>query len=61
MSSNSEEEYRSGDFVVVVSCVLDVIYSVSGLGPSFQVVQMACVASSEYFVLLSKKKKDKKK
>ena len=61
LSSNTEEEYRSGDFVVVVSCVLDVIYSVSGLGPSFQVVQKACVASSDYFVLLSKKKKDKKK
>ena len=41
LSSNPEEEYRSGDFVVVVSCVLDVIYSVSGLGPSFQVVQKA--------------------
>ena len=48
--------YNSGDVVTVVMCVLDVIYSISGLGPSFQLVQKACIASSDYFVLLSKKK-----
>jgi ABC-type multidrug transport system fused ATPase/permease subunit len=36
------------------------MYSVSGIGPNFQIIQKACLASSDYFVLLSKYRKQSK-
>ena len=53
-------ETNSGDVLKVMMCVLNVIYSVSGLGPNIQVVQKTCLASSDYFILLSKYKKKPK-
>ena len=52
--------YNSGDITTVLISVLNVIYSVSGLGPSFQIIQKSKIASSDYFVLLSKYKKKPK-
>ena len=48
--------YNGGDVVTVLMSVLNVIYSISGLGPNIQIIQKSCIASSDYFVLLSKKK-----
>ena len=54
------EKYNSGDVLKVLMCVLNVIYSVSGLGPNIQVISKSCIASSDYFTLLSKHKKKPK-
>ena len=48
--------YNGGDVVTVVMCVLNVIYSLSGLGPNIQIIQKSCIASSDYFILLSNNK-----
>ena len=57
---SDNKPYNGGDFVTVALCVLNVIYSVSGLGPNFQIIQKAGLASSDYFVLLSKYRKQSK-
>ena len=56
----SKKPYNSGDIISVLSCVLNVIYSVSGLGPNFQIIRKSSIAASDYFYLLSKyKEKDR--
>ena len=52
--------YNGGDVVTVLMSVLNVIYSISGLGPNIQIIHKSCIASSDYFVLLSKKKTQQK-
>ena len=52
--------YNSGDITTVLISVLNVIYSISGLGPSIQIIQKSKIASSDYFILLSKEKKKPK-
>ena len=52
--------YNAGDVVKVLMCVLNVIYSLSGLGPNIQIIQKSCIASSDYFILLSKYKEKPK-
>ena len=49
----SREPYNSGDVSKVVLCTLSAIYSMSGLGPNFQLIKKACIASSDYFNLLT--------
>ena len=46
--------YNGGDIITVLMTVLNVIYSVSGLGPNIQIIQKSCLAASDYFILLSK-------
>ena len=56
----TKQPYSSGDIITVIGAVLNVIYSISGLGPNFQIVRKSSIASSDYFYLLSKyKEKDK--
>ena len=49
-----KETYNGGDIITVLMTVLNVIYSVSGLGPNIQIIQKSCLAESDYFILLSK-------
>ena len=49
----SGEPYNSGDVAKVVLCIVSAIYSMSGLGPNFQIIKKACIASSDYFNLLT--------
>ena len=49
----SGEPYNSGDVVTVILCIISAIYSISGLGPNFQIIKKASIASSDYFYLLS--------
>ena len=49
----SGEPYNSGDAAKVVLCIVSAIYSMSGLGPNFQIIKKACIASSDYFNLLT--------
>ena len=53
----TKSDYNGGDILTVVMSVINVIYSVSGLAPNFEIIQKACVASSDYFTLLSRHKK----
>jgi len=51
--------YNSGDIITVLASVLNVVYSVSGLGPNFQIIQKSSIAASDYFYLMSRyKEKD---
>ena len=60
INPTSKKPYNSGDVITVFGSVLNVIVSVSGLGPSFQIIQKSCIASSDYFYLLSRfKEKDR--
>ena len=52
----THEPYKSGDVAKVVLCTISSIYSISNLGPNFQILKKACIASSDYFTLLNKKK-----
>ena len=36
----------------MVLCIVSAIYSISGLAPNFQIIQKACIASSDYFTIL---------
>ena len=36
--------------------MIGAIYSISGLGPNFQIIKKACIASSDYFTLLNRRK-----
>ena len=49
--------YHGGDILTVIMSVLNIIYSVSGLGPNIQIIQKSCIASSDYFTLLSRYRK----
>ena len=51
------EPYSGGDVAKVLICVLSGIFSISGLGPNIQVIKESCIASSDYFTLLTKKPK----
>ena len=51
------EPYSGGDVAKVLICVLSGIFSLSGLGPNIQVIKESCIASSDYFTLLTKKPK----
>jgi ABC-type multidrug transport system fused ATPase/permease subunit len=53
----TKNPYNGGDILTVVMSVINVIYSVSGLAPNFEIIQKACIASSDYFTLLSRYKK----
>ena len=56
----TKQPYNSGDIITVLGSVLNVVYSVSGLGPNFQIIQKSSIAASDYFYLLSKyKEKDR--
>ena len=48
----TNEPYNSGDVATVVLCIVSAIYSISGLAPNFQIIQKACIASSDYFTIL---------
>jgi len=52
----SGEPYNSGDVSKVILCMIGAIYSISGLGPNFQIIKKACIASSDYFTLLNRRK-----
>ena len=49
--------YNSGDIPKVILCLETAIYSISGLGPNIQIIKKACIASSDYFTLLNRKRK----
>ena len=56
----TKKPYNSGDIIIVIGAVLNIIFSISGLGPNIQVIRKASIASSDYFYLLSKyKEKDR--
>jgi len=55
----TKQPYSSGDIITVLAAVLNVVYSISGLGPNFQIIQKASIASGDYFYLLSKHKEKK--
>jgi ATP-binding cassette subfamily B (MDR/TAP) protein 1 len=52
----TNQPYNSGDIITVLASVLNVVYSVSGLGPNFQIIQKSSIAASDYFYLLSHNK-----
>jgi len=52
----SKQPYNAGDIITVLGSVLNVVYSISGLGPNFQIIQKSSIAASDYFYLLSKHK-----
>ena len=52
----TKQPYNSGDIITVLCSVLNVVYSISGLGPNFQIIQKSSIAASDYFYLLSKYK-----
>ena len=52
----THEPYKSGDVAKVVLCTISSIYSISSLGPNFQILKKACIASSDYFTLLNKRR-----
>ena len=59
INPQSKQPYNAGDIITVLASVLNVVYSVSGLGPNFQIIQKSSIASSDYFYLLNKyKEKD---
>jgi ATP-binding cassette subfamily B (MDR/TAP) protein 1 len=49
--------YHGGDIFTVVMSLITAIYSISGLGPNFNIIKKSCLAASDYFILLSKHKK----
>ena len=56
----TKKAYNSGDMLTVIGAVLNIIFSISGLGPNFQIIRKSSIASSDYFYLLSKyKEKDR--
>jgi ABC-type multidrug transport system fused ATPase/permease subunit len=56
----TKKPYNSGDMLTVIGAVLNIIFSISGLGPNFQIIRKSSIASSDYFYLLSKyKEKDR--
>ena len=56
----TKKDYNSGDMLTVIGAVLNIIFSISGLGPNFQIIRKSSIASSDYFYLLSKyKEKDR--
>ena len=56
----TNKAYNSGDMLTVIGAVLNIIFSISGLGPNFQIIRKSSIASSDYFYLLSKyKEKDR--
>ena len=55
----TKQPYNAGDIITVLGSVLNVVYSVSGLGPNFQIIQKSSIAASDYFYLLSKHKEKK--
>ena len=56
----TKQFFNGGDILTVVMSVINVIYSVSGLAPNFEIIQKACLASSDYFTLLSRYKEKPK-
>ena len=48
------EPYNGGDVAKVLLAVLTGIFSISGLGPSIQIIKESCIASSDYFTLLTR-------
>ena len=50
----TNKPYNGGDIFTVVMSLVNVIYSLSGLAPNFQIIQKSCLASSDYFTLLSR-------
>ena len=48
------EPYNGGDVAKVLLCVLSGIFAISGLGPNIQVIKESCIASSDYFTLLTR-------
>jgi len=52
----TKQPYNSGDIITVLAAVLNVVYSVSGLGPNFQIIQKSSIAAGDYFYLLSHNK-----
>ena len=49
--------YHGGDIFTVVMSLISAIYSISGLGPNFNIIKKSCLAASDYFTLLSRYKK----
>ena len=48
------ESYNGGDVAKVLLCVLSGIFAINGLGPNIQVIKESCIASSDYFTLLTR-------
>jgi ATP-binding cassette subfamily B (MDR/TAP) protein 1 len=49
----TKQPYNSGDIITVLASVLNVVYSISGLGPNIQIIQKSAIAAGDYFYLLS--------
>lgn len=45
----TKKPYNSGDIIIVIGAVLNIIFSISGLGPNFQIIRKSSLASSDYF------------
>ena len=54
---STKKPYQGGDIFTVVMSLISVIYSISGLGPNFNIIKKSCLAASDYFTLLSRYKK----
>ena len=54
INPTTKEPYNSGDIITVLAAILNVIYSINGLGPNFQIIAKSTIAAGDYFYLLSR-------